>query len=219
MRSISIAPILLFLATLLCYAKSGKQTLSLGRISGIVLNEDGQPVTHASVCVSLAGSSMTECRVQTNETGQFEIEHMSMGTFHVFATKDEDGYSGENQRGLKVVLSTQDPGANITIKLDPKAGMLVGTVRDSLTAKPVHEIQVAYVSTEGKGNGSAGTYNGEFRVNVPTTSDYIIVVSAPGYKSWIYIDPTDQSPSLRLASREQKSLDIELVPKPTTVGK
>ena len=219
MRSISIAPILLFLATLLCYAQSGQQALSLGRMNGIVLNEDGQPITHASVCVSSAGSSKTECRVQTNETGQFEIEHMSMGTFHVFATKYEDGYSGENQHGQKVVLSAQDPSANITIELAPKAGMLIGTVRDSLTAKPVHEIQVAYVSTEGKGSGSAGTYNGGFRVNVPTTSDYIVVVSAPGYKSWIYIDPTDQSPSLHLASGEQKSVDIELVPKPTTTGK
>ena len=104
MRSISIAPILLFLATLPCSAQSGQQALSLGRITGIVLNEDGQPVTQASICVSLAGSSKTECRVQTNETGQFEIEHLSMGTFHVFATKYEDGYSGENQRGLKVVL-------------------------------------------------------------------------------------------------------------------
>ena len=56
---------------------------------------------------------MTECRGQTNETRQFEIEHLSMGTFHVFATKYEDGYSEENQRGLKVVLSTQDPGANM----------------------------------------------------------------------------------------------------------
>lgn len=219
MRSISIAPILLFLPTLLCYAQSGQQALSLGRITGIVLNEDGQPVTHASICVSLAGSSKTECRVQTNETGQFEIEHLSMGTFDVFATKYEDGYSEENQRGQKVVLSTQYPGASITIKLAPKAGMLIGTVRDSLTAKPVQQIQVAYVSTEGKGSGSAGTYNGEFRVNLPTTSDYVIVVSAPGYKSWIYIDPTDQSPSLRLASGEQKSLDIELVPKPTIAGK
>ena len=108
MRSISIAPILLFLATLLCYAQSGQQALSLGRITGIVLYEDGQPVTHARVCVSLAGSSKIECSVLTDEAGQFEIQHLSMSTFYVFATKEEDGYSTQNQGpGQKVVLANQ----------------------------------------------------------------------------------------------------------------
>jgi len=218
MRSISIAAILLFLATLLCYAQSGRQALSLGRINGIVLNEDGQPVTHARVCVSLAGSSKTECSVLTDEAGQFETQHLSMGTFYVFATKEEDGYSMQNQgSGQKVVLANQDPGANITIKLAPKAGMLIGTVRDSLTAEPVHRIRVAYISTDGGATGSTGEYTGEFRINLPTTSDFIVVVTAPGYKGWIYTDPSDQSPSIHLASGEQKSLDIELVRKPTDV--
>jgi hypothetical protein len=55
---------------------------------------------------------------------------------------------------------------------------------------------------------------GEFRLNLPTTSDFIIVINAPGYKPWFYVDPSDNSSSLHLASGEQKSLDVEMVPEP-----
>ena len=51
-----------------------------GQITGIVLNEDGQPVAHAAACISAQGSSKTECSVLTDEGGQFEIQHLASGT-------------------------------------------------------------------------------------------------------------------------------------------
>jgi hypothetical protein len=208
MRLASLAGTVLLVSTL-CYA----QTPQLGRITGIVLNEDGQPMVHAAACISASGSSKTECNVFSDEGGHFEIQHLASGTFFVFATKEEDGYSGQNQgRGQRVVLNSEGSVANVTIKLAPKSGTLIGTVRDSVTGKRVDRIRIMYVASDGGSTGSAGPYMGEFRFNLRTASDFVIVVSAPGYKPWVYTDPAD-GPSLHLASGEQKSLAIELVPK------
>jgi hypothetical protein len=117
------------LSTLL-YAQTSEQ----GRITGIVLNEDGQPVVHAAACISALGSSKTECSVFTDQGGQFEIQHLATGTFFVFATKHEEGYADQGP-GQKVVLTQQEPNANITVKLPPKVGTLIGTVKDGLTGK------------------------------------------------------------------------------------
>ncbi|MGB8582958.1 MAG: hypothetical protein WCD47_19225 [Candidatus Sulfotelmatobacter sp.] len=61
-----------------------------------------------------------------------------------------------------------------------------------MTGKPVNKLHVMWVATDETGTGSSGTYDkGEFRVNLPTTSDLIIFVSAPGYKTWFYTDAAD----------------------------
>jgi hypothetical protein len=159
------------------------------------------------------GGHRTECNGFTDQGGAFEIQHLPIGTFSVFATKEEDGYSDQGP-GQQVVLTTQDPSANITIKLKPKAGTLIGTVKDSLTGKPVDKILVIFAATDGTSSGNMGMYmGGEFRFNLPTTSDFVIFVAAPSYKPWVYNDPVEGL-SLRLASGEQKSVEIELVPDP-----
>jgi hypothetical protein len=222
MRLTSLVSSLLVLSTLLCVAQTSEQTSSSGRITGIVLSEDGQPIVHAYACVSSAELSTTECNVFTDQGGQFEVQSLPMGIFFVYATKEEDGYSALNQarRRQRVILTPQDPMANVTIRLAPKSGILIGTVRDRLTGRPVERVNVVYVSTDAGYTGSAGQYTGEFRVNLPTTADFIVIVSAPGYKHWFYTDPDDQSrPSLHLASGEQKSLNVELVRESTPVDK
>jgi hypothetical protein len=43
----------------------------------------------------------------------------------------------------------------------------------------------------------------------------MVQISAPGYKTWYYIDPDDPSqPVLRLHARENKTVDAYLDPKP-----
>ena len=190
-----------------------------GRVTGIVLNEDGQPIAGANVCISTttgSNTSMVCSGVITDQAGHFEIEHLAMGSFAVSAVKEEDGYPPNHNPENKVVLSPQEPTANVTIKLGPKAAMLIGSVKDSVTGKPVDNIRVHYLpgTNERAGSGTAsGFMRGEFRLNLPTTSDFVIVVAAPGYKPWVYSDPANGF-SLQFASGEQKSVDIELIPEP-----
>ena len=154
----------------------------------------------------------------------FEIQHLAMGTFLVSAVKEEDGYAAFNQAAgdhNKVVLTLQEPTANVTIKLGPKAGMLIGSVRDSVTGKRVDKIRVLYTAAtdERVGGGTASGYmGGNFSLNLPTATDFVIIVTAPGYKPWIYNDPVEGL-SLHLAPGEQKSVDIEMVPDPKATTK
>jgi hypothetical protein len=209
-----IASGLVVLSTLGCFA----QTPEHGRVTGTVLTQEGQPVKGASVCVVVwTNGSNATCRDTTDEEGRFDIKSTPMGNFHVTASKEEDGYSMgvEGQAGgQEVDLTAANPSADILIKLGTRAGILIGSVKDSVTGKPIDRIQLNYISTTGNGAGTALGYdNGAFRFNLPTTDDYIFLVSAPGYKTWFYRD-ADQDASLHLASGEQKNLDIYLVPKP-----
>ncbi len=190
-----------------------------GRITGTVLNQEGQTIASANVCVSVEGSNnntTTYCNTVTDQAGQFEIQHLRMGTFTVSAIKEEDGYSGwNNGRGQKAVLTLQDPTANVTIKLAARSGTLIASVRDSVTGKPVDNIRVLYMAATGEQDGSSsasGYMHGDVRLNLPTTSDFIVFITAPGYKPWFYNDPVD-GPSLRLASGEQKMIDVQLEPR------
>ena len=116
----------------------------------------------------------------------------------------------------KAVLTLQEPTANVTVKLAAKDRYVDRLVRDSVTGKPVDNIRVLYmaVTNEQAGSSSASGYmHGDVRLNLPTTSDFIVFITAPGYKPWFYNDPVD-GPSLRLASGEQKTMDVELEPRP-----
>jgi Carboxypeptidase regulatory-like domain len=219
MKLITMACSLAALSTLL-YAQV-PQAQGPGRITGNVVSEDGQPIANANVCISTTGKSnntVTMCNDVTDQAGHFEIQHVAMGSFLVNAVKEEDGYAGLNQpdHQNKVVLTLQEPTANVTIKLGPKAGMLIGTVRDSVTGKPVDNILVHYMpaTDERAGSGTASGYmGGKFNLNLPT-AEFIVFVSAAGYETWFYVDPSNNTPSLHLASGEQKSVEIELVPDP-----
>jgi hypothetical protein len=91
---------------------------------------------------------------------------------------------------------------------------LSGTVRDKTNGRPVKEIMVQYQDVDGKASGSAPLFSdGEFHVTLPTECDLVIIVSAKGYKGWVYTDPLSPTrPVLRLGAGERKQLDIQLEP-------
>jgi carboxypeptidase family protein len=215
MRKIRILILLLFAASLL-RAQASDQSAAYGRLTGTVLDENGQLVAHASVCTSVTkgNETMVTCRVSTDEIGQFQIEHINMGTYGVFAEKDEDGYSSANHPSeQQVTINTSDPNAYVTLRLGPKGGILSGSVKDTKTGKSIVTSEVHYVALDGGNSGTAGVNDGQFQITVPARTDLIVVVSARGYRGWVYTDAANPSrPVLRLGSGEKKFLDVELEP-------
>ena len=198
--------------------------LAGGTIAGIVLNEEGDPVDHAHICLSVStGKNQTsiDCLVSTsNDGGTFAIEHVKPGTYGLFAIKEEEGYSLENQqRGQVVTITTNQPYANITIHLKPKGGVLLGAVKDAVTGKPIEHPNVEYIALdgEGAGGGLGDRGNGQFRLVVPAATDVVLIVQARGYRGWIYTDSNNPSrPVLQLAPGEQRHFDIILEPLPSS---
>jgi hypothetical protein len=157
------AAILLVLFALPTYAQGGQASSSAqpeGTISGFVLDPHDRIVEHASVCTRSFSNNetMTNCRTLTDQNGRFTIEHVPMDSYSVVAAKEEDGYSMVEQiPGQKVVLTADRPLAQLTLKLGPRSGRLIGTARDKGTGKPIGpegKLWITYVSVEGNGTGS-----------------------------------------------------------------
>jgi len=65
-----------------------------GRITGIVLDEDGQRVYDATICTSVASGTRTRsssCRDFTDKDGRFVIENVPLGKYRLFATNEAQG--------------------------------------------------------------------------------------------------------------------------------
>jgi hypothetical protein len=84
------------------------------------------------------------------------------------------------------------------------------------TGKPVSDFLVKWrVDVPGGAwQGASGFSQWTTRTSIPAAKDVSLEVSANGHRTWVYIDPSNQSrPSyLRLESGERKSISIELQP-------
>jgi len=182
-----------------------------GGITGFVLTEDGQPAKRATPCASVRPGNTTCGSV--DDEGRFTIEHLKWGTYQVFAL-NADGYS-ESWPEV-VTVSADQPWPNVTILLRSHGGLLVGSLTDKLTGKPIQG-QLEYIAIDGGGSGSGSTLvNGEFHVPVPPNCDVLVLAMAKGYKGWVYTDASRASrPVLRLAAGERKLFDIQLEPLPS----
>jgi hypothetical protein len=191
---------------------------NVGRITGTVMDEHGQVVEDATVCLSIpleGGSTSSTCQIFTDH-GRFQIPKAPFGTYGVFAINEAEGYSIANQSpGQKVTVSTANASPEVTVRLQPGGAVLSGTVRDKSNGKPVKGVFVQYLDVDGKASGSSPlNSDGEFHVTLPPECDLVIIVSANEYKGWVYTDPLSPTrPVLRLGRGERKQLDIQLEPR------
>jgi Carboxypeptidase regulatory-like domain len=190
---------------------------NIGRITGTVMDEHGQVVEDATVCLSVPVdgiSSSSMCQIFTDH-GQFQIPKVKFGSYGVFAIQEAEGYSIDNQSpGQKVTVSAADPSPEVTVRLRPAGPVLSGTVRDKIDGKPVKGVRVQYLDVDGKASGSSFlNTDGGFHVTLPPECDLVVIVSAKGYKGWVYTDALSPTyPVLRLGAGERKQLDIQLEP-------
>lgn len=192
-----------------------------GGITGFVLTEAGQPAKGATPCASVwvvrptgpSENSGATCESADDE-GRFTIGYLKWGTYQVFALNSSGGYSEAWPE--EVTVSADQPWPNVTILLRSHGGLLVGSLTDKLTGKPIQG-QLQYIAIDGGGSGSGSTLaNGEFHVPIPPNCDVLVLAMAKGYKGWVYTDASRASrPVLRLAAGERKLFDIQLEPLPS----
>jgi hypothetical protein len=223
MRSKSFAAsLLLVLLTSLTYSQTSQQIPAVGRVTGTVLDEFNQPINQAQVCSVVylrlkpnTSQSNSTCVTHTDKAGQFQIDHLPMGTYSIAASKNDDGYAelGQGTPVPEVTLTPEEPIANVIVKLGPKQGILIPVVRDKATGKPVFDFLVRWqtVVPGGTSSGASGFSQWTTRTPIPAAKDVSLEVSAHGYKNWDYVDPSG-SRFLRMQSGERKILTIELQP-------
>jgi len=204
---------------------------SEGTISGTVLDQYGQPFKGVQVCTYMLSARATpreargDCPAITDDAGQFRIDHMAMATFGVEAIKPEDGYIAFAGTSVKkrVTLTPNQSSATVVLKLGPKPGMLLPSVKDKSTGKPItsYMYQWQIFDPHQPIEGIRHTYSGgntisrvDERALVPPEKYLVLTISARGYKKWTYCDPADPSrPALiRLQPSEEMELLVELEP-------
>lgn len=123
-----------------------------------------------------------------------------------------------------VTLTPSQSSATLVLKLGPKAGVLIPTVKDKFTGNPVTDFEISWTIFDsdnpnssysgGQGMHQQGMHHGIGRAIVPPEKYLVLTISARGYKKWIYRDPSDPSrPAfIRLQPGEEKELLAELEP-------
>jgi hypothetical protein len=202
------------------YCQSGE-----GTITGTVVNEQGDPVSGATIwCSVMQGTqSNSVSSGKTDATGKFQLEHLPWDTYTISATKHADGYGGSSQPvSDPVTLTSEHPAATVVLKLGPKEGILLPTVSDKVTGERLFDFTVHSTVEEFEGqthntsSGSWGVSRWTKQVLLPSNKDVMLHITKLGYRTWWYMDPSQPNGPgiLRLQPGEVRELDIELEPAP-----
>jgi uncharacterized surface anchored protein len=206
-------PVLFLSLAVSGFAQTQNSSVRIGRVSGVVLDEQGRPLAQASICATQSSTTgtATTCSWNTDEKGRFRTTLLEAGSYEMSAVKDEEGYTSLNQSpGQKLTISTETTNQEIVIHLKPKGAIVEGSVKDRDTGQRLDHITVSYYAPDRHMNGSMEC-NSDFKFTLPTSVDLIFVVTARGHRSWFYMDENSR-PLLRMGSGEKKTLDIQLEP-------
>ena len=200
---------------------------SRGIIAGKVFDEQRQPVANAEVGLGRIeindehSQTMNQsCSTKTDDSGQFRIENVSMGTVTVSANGSEDGYCGPHAPYPRVTLSAASPLANVILNLGHKEGMVAPIVADLATGQPLFNfrVSVAVHDAEHPNETRVSLVGGFSRwttsLCVPANTDLSLEVWAKGYKAVAYPSPTQPSvpATIRLRPGETVSFQVGLSP-------
>lgn len=110
-RYFSLLTILFFLGQTLLFAQAGR---GVGRLTGLVLDQNDQPITGAKVVISFVQEAAKglELEAVTNNKGEWSFMGLGSGKWSVMVTAS--GYSPATQ---DVIVSQLDKNPKVTIKL------------------------------------------------------------------------------------------------------
>lgn len=216
------------IALSLCAQQAGVSILAAadvgpGAIEGSVLYGNGSPAIGATVYSQPMDRGMAGIipHAKTDEAGHFSIPNLWLGKFAVGAEKLDEDYPNMTMQFYSdgkfetVILTSAHSAATVSIRLGPKAGILMGTVADAVTGTPVNPC-VEFRRAKEPNNFLAGTglINAKYRVLIPSNTDVLMKVWYEGHKPWYYPGTTSkaQTRPVNLKPGEETKLEIRLEP-------
>jgi hypothetical protein len=200
----------------------------LGSVGGTVVNEEGKPVEGAIIKAypTDRGLSYVLPSDVSDRTGHFLVRHLWWGKFAVCGKKEDEGYRdpcGGLTDGFpfpRITLKPRHPKAVVTLRLGPKAGVLVGTVSDANTGalvSPCIEFRKPPDAANYLLTGSVPFGGAQFRFLLPSNTDVTMEVRELNHKRWFYPGTLkkSESTSFRLTPGQELKLDIRMQPEPS----
>ena len=190
-----------------------------GAITGTVLDASGIAIPDALVtakyiCVIPCVMHTALPQEQTDNEGHYAFKRLVYGRYSVSAEKQGDDYPplylwfyfGEKQH--EVELSETSNTAIVDLELGKKAGILIGTIADIETGRPID----AYVEFRGTADQRRFLGRGlsaQFRMLVPSDTPVMMKVSHQGYEDWWFTCNAVIAP-IQVGSGEMLKLEIKL---------
>jgi 5-hydroxyisourate hydrolase-like protein (transthyretin family) len=219
----NLVSLVLCAAMLSTAARGASEAGATGVISGVVVNNRGEPIAAAKV-----HALSTERRpvaalvkyVETDTDGRFLMGQVEYGSYRLYALKETDGYPDRSfsfySNGLtfQATVSERSPHAEALIVVGPIAGRLTGLISDSATGQPLNG-RLHLWRIKDPAIFFDTTVRAQYEILIPANNEVGMEVTVPGYEVWRYPgDPyaTQSSPML-LRSDERKAVEIKLRPK------
>ena len=203
----------LVLASFFAYPQTKEKPT--GNIKGTVSDENGNPVSKATVYAMHQEASLDSVSPRsttTNEAGEFDFHGgFALGTYKLYSKKDAEGYPDRSDsfyaetksEAKKVELTEDHSSVTTTVDLGEKAAVIVGHVIDAVTGAP---LKAKLVFMDEDGNNHSIFVTGKYRTLLPAGKNVTVMVMpmSPDY------DSQSPVPALRLSSGQQMDLDIPL---------
>ncbi|MGH9505834.1 MAG: MSCRAMM family protein [Terriglobales bacterium] len=182
-----------------------------GTITGVVINQRGQPVAGAKVSYRQLGVAyaMAIVYATSDRRGRFHFVNLDWGRYNVYAEKESAGYPDQRftlyGAGLPLPLATlspRHPKASVVVHV-ARAAVLTGTVTDAATGKPVSNLTVL-LKEPVSGAWFSGTAEANLYVLIPPLVQVNVTLTAPGYRPWQRI--------LRMRPGQRENITIKLAP-------
>jgi hypothetical protein len=184
-----------------------------GEIKGIVIDQNGGPVSGATVYAVPQGlvlDDVTPRSVKSNRNGRFDFRGgLELRPYKLYTRKDADGYLnpfdafyGDGNSAVEVALSPKHPSSTVTVKMGKQAAVISGKVFDVQSGAPLK----AYVGlTDEEGNGHSVVVDGDYNLVVPSEKNVHLVVTVIGTRH-----PFVPVSSLRLEPGQRIFMDVPI---------
>ena len=102
------------------------------------------------------------------------------------------------------------------MQLHGKEAVIVATITDKNTGKPLHNANLQYTGIDCEAGGAVlRDVEGRYFLVIPTNCSVVVIAWIKGYRGWAYTNSADPSASfVRLQAGERKVFDIQLEPIP-----
>jgi Carboxypeptidase regulatory-like domain len=200
------------------------QTPVRGTIKGKIVDKLNQPVAGVTVGLNPLGVIINGMlpSTTTDADGNFQFRNLGLGGYAVSYSMEGQSYPNtfwalySYSVGVRrvITLTEQEPSAEITLPLGPKAGVMTGQILDAVTGDPIKTASFRIWRTAKSRIAMGTSTRTPYTALLPAGIEVKLLFHAPGYEDWYYPGVARESDAtpITLKSGDTLNVDVRMVP-------